>query len=167
MGGTCIPTDSSSTCFSLKTFCPDTWCPNRSPKSSPFNFQHHSQREYLFFTTFESSTSFFFSHRCTPGKPLILKTSTIVILALASLTKSSPFPCSNSTCGFGLAASGGQSGTVGQLDDGQTRIGGGLPPAKFCMTGTSIKDSTGRGCIITGKLSSGLEIPKTSTNGDL
>jgi hypothetical protein len=35
------------------------------------------------------------------------------------------------------------------------------------MTGTSIKDSTGRGCIITGKLSSGLEIPKTSTNGDL
>jgi hypothetical protein len=86
-----------------------------------------------------------------------MKPSPILVLALASLAKSSPFPCSNSTCCFGLTASGGQNGTVGQLDDGQTRIGGGLPQAQFCMTGTSIKDSEGRGCIVTGNPSTILE----------
>ncbi|RFU26063.1 hypothetical protein B7463_g10272, partial [Scytalidium lignicola] len=75
----------------------------------------------------------------------------VAVLALAGLAQSSPFSCTNSTCCFGLTASGGQNGTVGQLDDGQTRIGGGLPPSKFCITGTSIKDSQGRGCLITGK----------------
>lgn len=94
----------------------------------------------------------FFDH--TTQQTLNMKTSAILALALVSLANSSPFPCTNSTCCFGLTASGGQSGTVGQLDDGQTRIGGGLPPAQFCMTGSSIKDSTGRGCIVTGKLTS-------------
>lgn len=51
---------------------------------------------------------------------------------------------------FQLTASGGASGTVGQLSDGQNRIGGGLPPAIYCISpdGT-ITDSSGRGCILT------------------
>ncbi|EED19036.1 GPI anchored cell wall protein, putative [Talaromyces stipitatus ATCC 10500] len=54
------------------------------------------------------------------------------------------------TCCFTLTASGGTSGTVGQLDDGQNRIGGGLSPTTFCITpGGTITDSSGRGCILT------------------
>ncbi|KAF5014844.1 hypothetical protein F66182_14034, partial [Fusarium sp. NRRL 66182] len=54
------------------------------------------------------------------------------------------------SCCFTLTASGGTSGTVGQLNDGQNRIGGGLPPATFCITpGGTITDSSGRGCILT------------------
>lgn len=54
------------------------------------------------------------------------------------------------SCCFSLTASGGTSGTVGQLDDGQNRIGGGLPPATFCITpGGTITDGSGRGCILT------------------
>ncbi|GAM40099.1 GPI anchored cell wall protein [Talaromyces pinophilus] len=54
------------------------------------------------------------------------------------------------SCCFTLTASGSTSGTVGQLDDGQNRIGGGLPPATFCITpGGTITDSSGRGCILT------------------
>lgn len=54
------------------------------------------------------------------------------------------------SCCFKLTASGGASGTVGQLNDGQNRIGGGLPPATYCISpdGT-ITDSSGRGCILT------------------
>ncbi|KKA22861.1 GPI anchored cell wall protein [Rasamsonia emersonii CBS 393.64] len=56
----------------------------------------------------------------------------------------------DATCCFGLTASGGASGTIGQLGDGQNRIGGGLPPAQFCIDSSGgIKDSSGRGCILT------------------
>ncbi|KAL1850857.1 hypothetical protein Plec18170_006694 [Paecilomyces lecythidis] len=55
-----------------------------------------------------------------------------------------------STCCFGLTASGSASGTVGQLDDGQNRIGGGLPPAQYCIDSAGgITDGHGRGCILT------------------
>jgi hypothetical protein len=58
----------------------------------------------------------------------------------------------DATCCFGLTASGGASGTIGQLGDGQNRIGGGLPPAQFCIDSSGgIKDSSGRGCILTRK----------------
>lgn len=54
------------------------------------------------------------------------------------------------TCCFGLEASGGASGSIGQLSDGQNRIGGGLPPGKFCLgTGGGLTDGQGRGCILT------------------
>ena len=57
---------------------------------------------------------------------------------------------SNSCC-FHLTASGGASGTVGQLDDGQNRIHGGLGEAEFCIDSNSaLTDGNGRGCIITG-----------------
>ncbi|KAE8382665.1 ubiquitin 3 binding protein But2 C-terminal domain-containing protein [Aspergillus bertholletiae] len=54
-------------------------------------------------------------------------------------------------CCFHLTASGGASGTVGQLSDGQNRIGdNNLSPAQFCISSEgSITDSSGRGCILT------------------
>ncbi|KAJ6110205.1 ubiquitin 3 binding protein But2 C-terminal domain-containing protein [Penicillium sp. IBT 16267x] len=55
------------------------------------------------------------------------------------------------TCCFHLTASGGASGAVGQLSDGQNRIGdNSLSPAQFCISsGGSITDGSGRGCILT------------------
>ncbi|GAD99270.1 GPI anchored cell wall protein, putative [Paecilomyces variotii No. 5] len=58
-------------------------------------------------------------------------------------------PRSN-TCCFGLTASGSASGSIGQLDDGQNRIGGNLPPAQYCIDSAGgITDGHGRGCILT------------------
>lgn len=54
-----------------------------------------------------------------------------------------------SQCCFDLTASGGVSGTVGQLTDGQNRIGGGYSPTSFCLSNGGITDSNGRGCIVT------------------
>ncbi|PYI03741.1 hypothetical protein BO78DRAFT_409650 [Aspergillus sclerotiicarbonarius CBS 121057] len=54
------------------------------------------------------------------------------------------------SCCFHLTASGGASGTVGQLGDGQNRIGGGLPETQFCIDSNGgITDSSGRGCVVT------------------
>ncbi|KAJ5887803.1 hypothetical protein N7495_007844 [Penicillium taxi] len=54
------------------------------------------------------------------------------------------------SCCFHLTASGGASGSVGQLGDGQNRIGdNSLSPAEYCISGNSITDSNGRGCILT------------------
>ncbi|KAJ5628459.1 ubiquitin 3 binding protein But2 C-terminal domain-containing protein [Penicillium lividum] len=55
------------------------------------------------------------------------------------------------TCCFHLTASGGASGEVGQLSDGQNRIGdNSLSPAEFCISSDgSITDSSSRGCILT------------------
>ncbi|KAI7324210.1 hypothetical protein KC315_g8297 [Hortaea werneckii] len=52
-------------------------------------------------------------------------------------------------CCFQLTASGGQSGTLGQLSDGQNRIGGGLGEATYCISNGMITDKSGRGCILT------------------
>lgn len=48
-----------------------------------------------------------------------------------------------------LKASGGASGTLGQYTDGQNRIGGGYPPACYCLSNGGFTDSSGRGCILT------------------
>ncbi|KAL1964604.1 hypothetical protein VTN77DRAFT_6778 [Rasamsonia byssochlamydoides] len=71
------------------------------------------------------------------------------------------------TCCFGLTASGGASGTIGQLGDGQNRIGGGLPPAQYCIDSNGgIKDSSGRGCILTPPTSQfQCDLGATPTNG--
>jgi hypothetical protein len=56
----------------------------------------------------------------------------------------------DTSCCFGLTASGEASGPVGQLDDGQNRIGGDLPAGQYCIdTDGSITDGNGRGCILT------------------
>ena len=52
-------------------------------------------------------------------------------------------------CCFHLDASGAVTGSVGQLSDGQTRVGGGLPPSEFCIADSGITDSEGRGCFFT------------------
>jgi len=55
------------------------------------------------------------------------------------------------SCCFHLTASGGVSGSLGQLSDGQVRVGDdSLSAADFCINSSgAITDSAGRGCIIT------------------
>ena len=76
---------------------------------------------------------------------------TLVTLSLALGASALTLP--RSSCSFGLTAYGGQSGTIGQLPDGQNRIGGGLAPATFTISNGGITDSAGRGCILTRKSS--------------
>ncbi|KAF2137171.1 uncharacterized protein K452DRAFT_312603 [Aplosporella prunicola CBS 121167] len=52
-------------------------------------------------------------------------------------------------CCFQLNASGGTSGTLGQLSDGQNRVGGNHSPATYCLNNGAITDKNGRGCILT------------------
>ena len=59
------------------------------------------------------------------------------------------------SCCFHLTASGGESGSLGQLSDGQVRVGDNhLSAAKFCLSGGVITDSEGRGCVVTCKMPS-------------
>ena len=54
------------------------------------------------------------------------------------------------SCCFHLTASGGASGSLGQLSDGQVRVGdNSLSAAQFCISNGAITDSEGRGCIVT------------------
>jgi hypothetical protein len=76
--------------------------------------------------------------------------NTFVALSLALGASALAVP--RSSCSFELTASGGESGTIGQLSDGQNRIGGGLPAATFTINNGGITDSAGRGCILTRKL---------------
>ena len=48
-----------------------------------------------------------------------------------------------------LQASGGVSGILGQLSDGQNRVGGGYPTGCYCLSNGGFTDSNGRGCILT------------------
>ena len=48
-----------------------------------------------------------------------------------------------------IDASGGATGTLGQLSDGQNRIGGGNPTGCYCLSNGGFTDSKGRGCILT------------------
>jgi Ubiquitin 3 binding protein But2 C-terminal domain len=73
-------------------------------------------------------------------------------VALSLILGASAFAVPRSSCSFELTASGGESGTIGQLSDGQNRIGGGLSPATFTISNGGIIDSAGRGCILTRKL---------------
>ncbi|KAK2623631.1 hypothetical protein QTJ16_006812 [Diplocarpon rosae] len=72
----------------------------------------------------------------------------ITIFSLVASVSSSPL-VQRSSCWFGITASGEQSGSLGQLDDGQIRIGGGLAPASFSITNGAITDGDGFGCILT------------------
>src|SRR4051812_31867119 len=48
-----------------------------------------------------------------------------------------------------LQASGPASGVLGQLDDGQNRVGGGHPTGCYCLSNGGFTDANGRGCILT------------------
>ena len=77
-----------------------------------------------------------------------MKTFVAVTLALAAGTNA--LVPRTGTCCFSLQASGGASGTVGQLTDGQNRIGGNLPAGSYCIgSNGGITDGAGRGCILT------------------
>ena len=83
---------------------------------------------------------------------LIFKMKTFVLGSLLLSAGVSALVARDGTCCFGINASGsGASGTVGQLTDGQTRVGGsGLNAGTFCIdTNGGITDGQGRGCIIT------------------
>ncbi|KAF7957810.1 hypothetical protein EAE96_003380 [Botrytis aclada] len=53
------------------------------------------------------------------------------------------------SCTYTLTSSGGQSGIVGQLDDGQLRILGNHPTASFTINNGQTTDSKGRPCYLT------------------
>ncbi|TVY36755.1 hypothetical protein LOCC1_G008463 [Lachnellula occidentalis] len=72
---------------------------------------------------------------------------TFITLSLALGASALVVP--RSSCSFGLTATGGQTGTIGQLSDGQNRIGGGLSATTFTYSNGSITDAAGRGCILT------------------
>jgi hypothetical protein len=57
----------------------------------------------------------------------------------------------STSCCFHVSASGAVTGTIGQLNDGQNRQGGGLSPAEYCIADGAITDASGRGCILTRK----------------
>ncbi|KAL1797123.1 hypothetical protein ACET3X_003729 [Alternaria dauci] len=72
----------------------------------------------------------------------------------------------NTQC-FKLSASGGASGVLGQLDDGQNRVGGGHPTGCYCLDGNGgFTDSNGRGCILTPPTTQfQCDVGATPTNG--
>ncbi|CZT00310.1 uncharacterized protein RAG0_08389 [Rhynchosporium agropyri] len=69
-------------------------------------------------------------------------------LSLIAGASASPL-IARSSCWFGLTALGGQSGTLGQLPDGQIRIGGGLAPVSFSINDGKITDHSNFGCLLT------------------
>lgn len=71
------------------------------------------------------------------------------LATLSFIVGASALTVPRSSCSFGLTASGGETGTIGQLSDGQNRIGGGLSPATFTISNGGIIDAAGRGCILT------------------
>lgn len=52
-------------------------------------------------------------------------------------------------CTFEMGASGGCTGCIGQLPDGQNRCGGKYAAASYIMSNGKIRDASGRGCIVT------------------
>lgn len=57
----------------------------------------------------------------------------------------------SSSCCFHIDVSGGSQGSLGQLGDGQNRVGDdSLAPAQYCIDSSGgITDANGRGCILT------------------
>jgi len=82
-------------------------------------------------------------------------TITLALLTLVASVQSAVLPRDNSPCfkcqGFTITVSGGVRGLLGQLSDGQNRVGPGTPqPAKYSLAcNGGITDQNGRGCILT------------------
>ncbi|KAK4979434.1 hypothetical protein LTR66_001018 [Elasticomyces elasticus] len=82
----------------------------------------------------------------------IMKTPTamIALTILALLAVVQALVPRGSSCCFHLNANGGPGGAVGQLSDGQNRIGQGLSAAQYCIDPNGgLTDGDGRGCILT------------------
>jgi hypothetical protein len=80
-----------------------------------------------------------------------ITTLTLSTSVSATVVKYQSLPRDAGACPFTLTAHGpgSASGIVGQLGDGQNRIGGGYPAATFYHQNGSIIDSSKRGCILT------------------
>lgn len=76
---------------------------------------------------------------------------TIQSLALASIASARVLHNRQSSCCFGLDASGDgvEGGSLGQLSDGQNRFGPGQSGATYCINNGQITDKAGRGCVVT------------------
>ncbi|KAJ9656446.1 hypothetical protein H2201_008537 [Coniosporium apollinis] len=73
------------------------------------------------------------------------------LTALSFALSASALTLRQSPCCFHLTATGGPSGPLGQLSDGQNRIGQGSPPSTYCISADGgLTDHSGRGCILTG-----------------
>lgn len=78
-----------------------------------------------------------------------MKYATVPFVFALSGAAWSPDSQPQEECCFELWAYGPAQGTLGQLTDGQVRIGGGYSPGKFCLRGNAFYDREGRGCILT------------------
>ena len=80
-----------------------------------------------------------------------MKNFIVLLLFLAADSYALVARASNCACTFSLTASGGSSGVIAQLTDGQNRVGStGLPAATYCLgSNGGITDGQGRGCILT------------------
>ncbi|KAI9739804.1 MAG: hypothetical protein M1834_006525 [Cirrosporium novae-zelandiae] len=76
---------------------------------------------------------------------------TFSLLCLTFISSVNALPPRTGPCCFHISANGGVSGILGQLSDGQNRVGGHLPEGQFCIDSSGgLTDSHGRGCIIAG-----------------
>ncbi|KAJ5917145.1 hypothetical protein N7466_010699 [Penicillium verhagenii] len=88
--------------------------------------------------------------------------STIAIAALVA--GANALVGRSDSCCFQIAASGGESGSLGQLTDGQVRLGDTtLSAAEFCISNSIITDSEGRGCVITSESICSPKLKKSSS----
>lgn len=69
--------------------------------------------------------------------------------AVAFATAASAAVLPRDQCCFQIYASGGVSGLLGQLSDGQNRINGSYAPESYCYSNGGIIDAHGRGCVVT------------------
>ncbi|KAI6874179.1 hypothetical protein KC338_g627 [Hortaea werneckii] len=79
-----------------------------------------------------------------------MTTGTLLVAALAAAANAATLP--QPKCCFAMTAYGGPGGTVGQLGDGQNRIGQNnlpVPQGTYCLNDGALTDSYGRGCIMT------------------
>lgn len=99
----------------------------------------------------EKSASFIRSTSSSTLPSLAIMKNFIAIAAFAAGTNA--LVGRSDRCCFHLSSSGGASGSVGELGDGQVRVGDNkLSTSQFCIDSSGrITDGDGRGCIITSK----------------
>lgn len=80
----------------------------------------------------------------------------LFLLAASAATVNGLVGRAEPACCFHLNVSGEVTGPLGQLVDGQSRVGDhSLPQSEFCINSTGvITDATGKGCIITSEFAS-------------
>jgi hypothetical protein len=91
------------------------------------------------------------SRKTSLNRPIIRSFSkkSYFVTALALAVGISAFTTRTAPYSFHLDVSGAVTGSVGQLSDGQNRVGGRLFPAQYCIADRGITDANGRGCILT------------------